>query len=66
MSRVMVAPGKWADEGPRPGFLTGIHVHGEPIVTRGTSHTAVRSAAGQREYRERRRAAYHAKAEGMG
>jgi len=56
MSRLMRAPGIWLDEGPRPAVRTEQRIAGGPIVTRGTTHTLVRSAEGQREYRERRRA----------
>ena len=51
----MTAPGQWLDEGPRPAVRTDQRIAGGPIETRGTTHTLVRSAAGQREYRERRR-----------
>ena len=52
----MLAPNRWLDEGPRPAVRSDRHISGGAIETRGTSHTAVRSAAGQREYRERRKA----------
>jgi len=55
MSRLMLAPNRWLDEGPRPAVRSDRHISGGPIETRGTSHTAIRSAAGQRDYRERRR-----------
>jgi len=55
MSRLMRAPGIWLDEGPRPAVRSDRHISGGAIETRGTSHTAIRSAAGQRDYRERRR-----------
>jgi len=55
MSRLQSAPGVWLDEGPRPAVRTEQRIAGGAIETRGTSHTAIRSAEGQREYRERRR-----------
>ena len=51
----MRAPGIWLDEGPRPAVRNDRRIAGGQIETRGTSHTAIRSAAGQRDYRERRR-----------
>ena len=51
----MLAPGRWLDEGPRPAVRSDRHISGGAIETRGTTHTLVRSAAGQRDYRERRR-----------
>ena len=61
MSRLQSAPNRWLDEGPRLAVRTDPRIAGCAIETRGATHkaqptTASRTAAGQRAYRERRKA----------
>ena len=61
MSRRMVAPGVWADEGPRPavrhGFTTGGPIDAAPITKGDGKNISDRRrsqvAAAQQRYRER-------------